>query len=345
MIFKPPIDQRFNRLIDANLDRAREGLRVIEDWCRFGLDRKDLVVKLKNWRHQLGSHHHEIYKQARSTSTDQGALLDHPDQKHRQTPNDVISANCSRVQEALRVLEEFCRLSDPELAKNAANIRYEIYELEITLLKSTKKNQRLQKLRNSNLCLITTPKEGLIKTISSVLSEGIKMVQYRCKDLTDHAKINEARELAAICKTHDTLFIINDRVDIALAVNADGVHLGQDDMPIEIARNLLGEEHIIGKSTHSLEDLTKAQQEECDYIGIGPVFASKTKSGITPIGLDYLSEISKASKLPCFAIGGINISNTSELISKGIKRIAVVDAIMNTQDPSSATRKILRQLT
>ena len=344
MILKPPNDQRVTRLIDANLDRAREGLRVVEDWCRFGLNRKDLILKLKDWRHQLGSHHHEIYKQGRSISTDAGALLDHPSQDYRKTPNDVISANCSRIQEALRVLEEFSRTSDTELAKNAAKIRYEIYELEIILLKATAKNKRIQLLNNCNLCLITTPKSDLLQTISTALSAGITMIQYRCKDINDRERIEQAKELAAICKKNGALFIINDRVDLALAVQADGVHLGQSDMPIEIARNLLGEEHIIGKSTHSLAEIKEAQQEKCDYVGIGPIFQSKTKLNTPPLGVGQLPEISQEASLPCFAIGGINVSNTPEVISRGVKRIAVADAIMNTKDPAVATRKLLNQL-
>ena len=344
MILKPPNDQRVTRLIDANLDRAREGLRVVEDWCRFGLNRKDLIFKLKDWRHQLGSHHHEIYKQARSISTDEGALLDHPSQDDRKTPNDVISANCSRIQEALRVLEEFSRTSDTELAKNAAKIRYEIYELEIILLKATAKNKRIQQLKNCNLCLITSTKSEFLSPISAALSEGIKMIQYRCKDINDREKIKQAKELATICKKNGALFIVNDRVDLALAVKADGVHLGQNDMPIEIARNLLGEEYLIGKSTHSLAQVKEAQKQRCDYLGIGPIFQSKTKSNMIPLGVDCLSEISKEISLPCFAIGGINDFNTSEVISRGVKRIAVVDAIMNTKNPALATRKLLSQL-
>ena len=344
MIFKPPIEKNFSRLIDANLDRAREGLRVIEDWCRFSLNRGDLVLKIKDWRHQLSSHHHEFYKQARSTSTDQGALLDHPEQRHRTTSDEIIAANCSRVQEALRVLEEFARTSDPDLATTAAKIRYKIYGLEITLLKSNIRINRIRRLQESNLYLITNSQQDLLQTISSSLSAGIRMIQYRCKSLNDQEKVNEAQALSNLCKEQNVLLIINDRIDIALAVDADGVHLGQGDIPTTIARKLLGENRIIGRSTHSLEDLNKAHQENCDYIGVGPAFPSRNKKQTKPIGISYLAEIYRKSHLPCFAIGGINTSNISELTQKGVKRIAVIDAIMNSDNPSVATHHLLKKL-
>ena len=346
MNFKPPTDKRIARLIDANLDRAREGLRVIEDWCRFGLSRRDLVIKIKNWRHQLSIHHNEIYKQARSSSNDQGALLNHPAQKNRKSSKEIIFANCSRIQEALRVLEEFSRNSNPDLAKCASIIRYEIYEFELTILKANKKEKRKEILNSCKLCLITCPQKELIKTVSKALSEGVKMVQYRCKDstITDQMKFIQAKEIASICKQNNALFIINDRIDFVLATDADGLHIGQKDLPPEIARNLLGEEKLIGLSTRNLDQIKKAEEAGCDYIGIGPIFATKNKYNINPLGIDYLIEIFKKTKLPCFAIGGINISNINDIKSKGINRVAVIDAIMKNSDPSKATIQLLEKL-
>ena len=124
------------RLLDANLDRAREGLRVVEDWCRFGLDRPDLVARLKDLRQRLGLLHADRYKQARHTASDGGAGLGHPAQAQRQQPSQVVAANCGRVQEALRVLEEFGRGVDDPLAAEAATIRYALYDLEVELLRA-----------------------------------------------------------------------------------------------------------------------------------------------------------------------------------------------------------------
>ncbi len=230
------------QLIDANLDRAREGLRVIEDWCRFGLNQKELVVTLKDWRQQLGNHHHAIYKNARATSRDQGIGLSHPAQENRTSTEQIIAANCSRVQEALRVLEEFTRNTDPALASNASKIRYGLYELEITILKSTISTKLRQKLQSCKLCLITSPKEDLSSTVSKALESGVSMVQFRCKNGSDLERLTQAKTLASLCKTYDALFIVNDRLDLALATDADGVHLGQDHIPTNIARDLLWNE-------------------------------------------------------------------------------------------------------
>ena len=142
------IDSRVARLIDANLDRAREGLRVVEDWCRFGLERDDLVVRLKDWRQRLGRLHRNIYKQARSTATDPGAGLSHPAQLERHNPQAVVAANCGRVQEALRVLEEYGRSLDPSLASESAAIRYGLYDLEVTCLNASALNARRRTLHN-----------------------------------------------------------------------------------------------------------------------------------------------------------------------------------------------------
>ena len=131
-------DPQVDRLIDANLDRAREGLRVVEDWCRFGLERDDLVITLKDWRQRLGRLHRDQYKQARSTATDGGAGLEHPAQLDRHSPRQVVAANCARVQEALRVLEEFTRGGDPLLASESAAIRYGLYDLEVSCLNATR---------------------------------------------------------------------------------------------------------------------------------------------------------------------------------------------------------------
>ena len=211
------------RLIDANLDRAREGLRVVEDWCRFGLEREDLVVTLKDWRQRLGQRHHDLYKQSRSTATDSGAGLGHPAQLDRHSPRQVVAANCARVQEALRVLEEFGRSVDPGLAGEAATVRYGLYDLEVSCLDATQGGQRRSRLQDCHLCLITSPCEDLLDRVAIALSHGVAMVQFRQKDGGDHERLTLATALRQLCNQHGALFIVNDRIDLALAVDADGV--------------------------------------------------------------------------------------------------------------------------
>ena len=341
MSIKSISDQRVAQLIDANLDRAREGIRVVEEWCRFSIQEENLVRTLKDFRHQLAKHHHLSYKNARCTSTDTGIGLTHPYQKNRESPEDLIQANCSRVQEALRVLEEFAKGSDPDLSKEAASIRYQFYEIELDILKKYLTNERKDKLNNCNLCLITNSCEDLTEKVTESLKAGIKMIQYRDKYNNDNFKYFEAKKIAALCKDFGALFIVNDRIDLALSLDADGIHLGQNDLPIKIARELVGSEKIIGVSTHSIEEIKKAETEGPDYLGIGPIYPTKSKPNKKPLGVKILKEASLHSKTPLFAIGSINEKNINDVISNGVKRCAVIGAIMNSHDAFSSSQKLL----
>ena len=345
MTVTPPSDNRIAQLIDANLDRAREGLRVMEDWCRFGLKRSDFSIQIKDWRQQLGVHHHNIYRKARLTSNDPAMGVSHPLQKVRSTPCAVFIANSSRVQEALRVIEEFTRITDPKLCEIASKIRYETYAIEIKVLNMTEGINRRQTLKDCSLYLITKNSRALEDIVLQALKAGVKIVQYREKLLHDKAKISQAKHLASLCKKYNSLFIVNDRIDIALAVDADGIHLGQEDIPPKIARELLGAEKIIGRSTHCLEDIKNAELEGCDYIGIGPIFPSKTKKKLNPIGINYLKKGLNETLLPAFAIGGINSSNLNELNNINNLRIAISDAIINSTNPHKTTEELLQFLT
>ena len=154
-------DLRVYQIIDANLDRAREGLRVLEDWARFGLGENGFVAKIKNYRQILGKNHLGIYKQSRNQIEDQCKGLTHQEQSKRKTPEQIISSNAGRVQEALRVIEEFSRLHNQELSKIASEIRYEIYTLEIDLLNLSNSKKLEEVLKENDLYIITDPKENL----------------------------------------------------------------------------------------------------------------------------------------------------------------------------------------
>jgi thiamine-phosphate pyrophosphorylase len=346
--------QAVRRLLDANLDRAREGLRVIEDWCRFGLDRTDLVARTKDLRQRLGLLHRDVYKQARHTATDGAAGMEHPAQQQRPEAGQVVAANCGRVQEALRVLEEFGRGLDPELAAAAAAMRYTLYDLEVDLLRAAGSGEgRRQLLQQCRLYLVTSPIPGLETVVEAALEAGVRLVQYRAKEgstgpdgqpITDAVRLQQARALRQLCARHGALFVVNDRLDIALAVDADGVHLGQGDLPPAIARQLLGPDRLIGRSTHALGQLQQAVADGCDYVGVGPVNATPTKPGREPVGLDYVRQAVAESPIPFFAIGGIEASNLAELQATGAHRVAVVRAITEAADPGDATRTLLELL-
>ncbi|NCV92745.1 MAG: thiamine phosphate synthase, partial [Synechococcaceae bacterium WB7_3xG_012] len=277
------------RLLDANLDRAREGLRVIEDWCRFGLDRADLVARSKDMRQRLGRLHDERYKRARDAAGDVATGMAHPAQREREQPQAVVAANCGRVQEALRVLEEFGRGVDDRLAEEAAAVRYALYDLEVDVMRASAGGQeRRERLRAARLYLVTSPSPRLEAVVEAALEGGVRLVQYRAKDgslgpdgqpITDAVRLQQAQALRQLCSRHGALFLVNDRIDIALAVDADGVHLGQGDLPPALARQLLGPEKLIGRSTHALAQLQQAMRDGCDYVGVGPVNATPTKPG------------------------------------------------------------------
>ena len=342
------------RLLDANLDRAREGLRVIEDWCRFGLDRADLVARSKDMRQRLGRLHDERYKQARDAAGDVATGMAHPAQREREQPQAVVAANCGRVQEALRVLEEFGRGLDDRLAEEAAAVRYALYDLEVDVIRaSASGQQRREQLRAARLYLVTSPSPRLEAVVEAALEGGVRLVQYRAKDgslapdgqpITDAVRLQQAQALRQLCSRYGPLFLVNDRIDIALAVDADGVHLGQGDLPPALARQLLGPEKLIGRSTHALAQLQQAMRDGCDYVGVGPVNATPTKPGREPVGLDYVRQAAAESAIPSFAIGGIESANLQAVLDTGATQVAVVRAITEAADPAQAARDLLEML-
>lgn len=337
------------RLLDANLDRAREGLRVLEDWCRFVLHRPDLVVRLKDLRQRLGQGHRLAYKLARHAATDEGAGLAHPAQLERSDPLAVVAANAARVQEALRVLEEFGRALDPSLAREAAWIRYRLYDLEVECLRAGAPAgcSRRERLARCQLYLITSPVPDLEAVVEAALTAGVRLVQYRPKETpaTDLERLEQARALRRLCDRHGALFLLNDRVDLALAVEADGVHLGQSDLPVAAARRLLGPERLIGRSTHALEQLRQAVLEGCDYAGVGPVHDTPSKPGRSPVGLAYVAAAAAADcPIPWFAIGGLDADNLAAVQEAGARRVALIRAITAAEDPGAATRALFQQL-
>ena len=346
------------RLLDANLDRAREGLRVIEDWCRFGLARPDLVSRTKDFRQRLGRCHQAYYKLARHTATDPAAGMAHGAQAERQGAAAVVAANCGRVQEALRVLEEFGRALPGPLAGEAAAIRYGLYDLEVDVLRAAAgPGWRRELLQQCQLYLVTSPVANLEAVVAAALGAGVRLVQYRAKAdapagdapaggpaITDQQRLADARALRELCARHGALFLVNDRLDLALAVDADGVHLGQDDLPPAIARSLLGPDRLIGRSTNRIEQLHQAVADGCDYVGVGPVNATPTKPGRDPVGLEYVRQAAAASPIPFFAIGGIDATTLDGALAAGASRVAVVRAITHAADPGAASAALLARL-
>ncbi|WP_413174363.1 thiamine phosphate synthase [Anabaena azotica] len=328
------------RILDANLDRAREGLRIIEEWCRFGLNDASLAEACKHLRQEVGRWHTAQMRAARDTPGDPGTDLTHPQEEQRADITSLLQANFCRVQEALRVLEEYGKLYDPNMGSAFKQMRYQVYTLESTLMGY----QRHQLLGRSRLYLVTSPVDHLLETVEAALKGGLTLLQYREKTSDDLIRLERARKLQQLCQDYGALFIINDRVDLALAVGADGVHLGQQDMPIAVARQLLGSQRLIGRSTTNPQEMQGAIAEGADYIGVGPVYETPTKAGKAAAGLEYVKYAAKNCPIPWFAIGGIDASNINDVIDAGSQRVAVVRSLMQAEQPTLVTQYFISQL-
>ncbi len=334
------MQQAVYRILDANLDRAREGLRIIEEWCRFGLNNPDLTDECKKIRQELAQLHGAEIRQARNTPEDVGTDLTHPQEESRSSIEVLLQANLCRVQEALRVLEEYGKLYQTQMGGICKQMRYRVYALESYLLNQ----DRLKLLEKSPLYLVTSPTDDLLDAVESALQGGLTLVQYREKEADDNIRLAQATQLCQLCHQYGALFIVNDRVDLALAVDADGVHLGQQDIPIALAKEVLGFQKIVGRSTTNPDEMAAAIAEGADYIGVGPVYATPTKPDKKPAGLEYLKYAATNCPIPWYAIGGIDVSNLHEVLSAGTTRVAVVRAIMQADNPRSVVRHFIAQL-
>lgn len=223
-------------------------------------------------------------------------------------------------------------------------MRYRVYTLESNLLANFTAQERVQRLANISLYLVTSPTEELLTIVEAALKGGLKLVQYRDKQTDDYLRLQNAQQLCQLCRRYNALLLINDRVDLALAVDADGVHLGQTDLPIQVARELLGPEGIIGRSTTNPAEMQRAIAEGADYIGVGPVYETPTKVGKAAAGLDYVRYAAAHSSVPWFAIGGIDLDNLTAVMAAGGQRVAVVRGIMQASQPTAATQGFLAEL-
>jgi len=209
-------------------------------------------------------------------------------------------------------------------------------------------NLKKKLLRESRLYVIVDKKVSGAKPIFNIVSKikdsGADIIQLRDKESKKEFILKEAYKLRKLLTNTQTLFIINDYVDIAKIVDSDGIHLGQNDLPLDTARKLLGKDKIIGVSCHNLNQAIEAQKSQADYISIGPIFSTPTKPGYKAVGLDLISKVKKAIHIPFFVIGGINENNIHDILSLGIKRAAVCRAICQAKNMSFVTKKFYKML-
>jgi thiamine-phosphate pyrophosphorylase len=204
-------------------------------------------------------------------------------------------------------------------------------------------SDRQQKLAQARLYLVCDVQDDGF--LHAALDGGVDLVQLRCKDADDGEILRAAVRFKTICAEHDALFVVNDRPDLALKADADGVHVGQDDMPVAQARELLGAQRIVGLSTHTPEQVDAARRHPVDYIAVGPVHETPTKPGRPAVGLELVSYAAARVTVPFFAIGGINPDNVDAVAAAGGDRIVVVRALTQAEDPRAVARRLRSAIT
>ena len=182
----------------------------------------------------------------------------------------------------------------------------------------------------------------LLPVVEEALQGGVTLVQYRNKNAEGGKLYREALALKELCDKYNVPLIIDDRLDIAIAVGAAGVHIGQEDIPCNIARQVLGDDYIIGVSAHNPEEARKAIVDGADYLGCGAVYATTTKAKVTALGLDGLAEIRKAVDIPMVGIGGVDLTNVKDVLATGVEGAAIVRAILGAEDVTATTQEFVK---
>jgi len=352
------------RMIDANLNRSSEGLRVLEDTARFLLNDTELSQRLRTMRHDL----------ARETKSLRIRFLSYRDAEHdvghpypflpgerefnRRTPSlqsslDLVTANAKRVEESLRVVEELAKLSEVSSMLNSASFeqaRFTVYTLEQDLISRISRRDKTERMLGLYIILDRQFLAGRdeLDIARQIIEGGAKVIQLRDKSQFYGDRRRElllvAQKLKELCSQAGVLFIINDYLDLAMAVDADGLHIGQEDLPLSIVRRELPIDKIVGCSITTLSQATQAQNEGVDYIAVGSIFPTTTKKETTTVGVDIIREIKQVVSIPLVAIGGINQSNVSEVVAAGADAVAVISAVLSEKDIRAAVQNLVAKI-
>lgn len=336
------------RVLDAAANRAREALRVVEDYLRFVLEDRFLTERCKTLRHDLAAALQGIPAgqrlAARQTQADVGTQLTAAAEALRADTAAVLAANFARLQESLRSLEEFGKLADPAAAARVKQLRYVSYTLHRAVETTRRSVARLSASRLYILMDGLADASRFQELARTLVEAGADVVQLRDKRLPDRDLLSRARLLRKVTADTATIFVMNDRPDLAALSDADGVHVGQDELSIKDARQIVGPDMLVGVSTHSIEQVRKAVLNGADYIGVGPTFPSGTKQFERFPGVALLAAVAGEIRLPAFAIGGITCENVDEVTAAGFTRIAVSGTVVGAADPAAAVRELLARL-
>lgn len=339
------------RIIDANFNRAREATRIIEEFCRFALNNSRLVERAKQLRHELSATVHKLDAgrliSSRDTLGDVGMGKRLDMQLSRGNLQDCLTAACKRLTEALRTLSEMIQTMNRPVADTVEKLRYKAYTLEKDIVLFSEPVERFKGVRLYVIISSSLPAD-VVSLAYKCAAGGADCIQLRAKNIEDDKFFALAAEFVRICEAADVLSIINDRVDVAVGAGADGIHLGQNDLPVEHARKLQLAPLIIGKSTHSVGQLRAACQERPTYVSLGPVFATVTKPNAEAVGLDYVRQATKEladTGIHSVAIGGVTLSNVEDVLKAGARAIAVCSAATEVDDPTAACRALKEKIT
>jgi thiamine-phosphate pyrophosphorylase len=336
------------RIIDANLNRIGEGLRVLEEYARLSLNDVDLTRRLKNMRHKIVRLDVSLQSQlinARDAAGDVGAGMKAAGEEPRQDAAATIVANARRVQESLRVMEELAK--EPALPLKSRDFerdRFDLYIIEKELLAKMLRQDRVKRLTGLYIIVDVASLKGRspLNAAEEAIKGGAKIIQLRDKEGSRRSFFQIALELQKLCRQHGVLFIVNDSLEIALAVDADGLNIGREDLPVTEARRFLPINKLVGASASSVAEARLAQAAGADYLGVGSIYPTGTKADIAVVGLKLIREIKRNVKLPVVAIGGIDKNNISAVMKAGADAAAVISAVMGAADVEKATRQLLK---
>lgn len=349
---------RVLRILDANLNRAGEAIRVVEEAARFLIDDPALSRRAKEMRHALSSAARACLPStsrlaARDSARDVGRTLRVEAQRGARGAEDVVEANVKRLQESLRCIEEYGG-GHPALRRCAARLRYEAYELERAVLGALGPRRAL---REAKLYVILTAEvagTSLAEAARRALAGGAQILQVREKTMGDRRLVSQVKAVVALARPRGVPVLVDDRVDVALAAGADGVHVGDDDLSIADARRLLGPSAIVGATAHSAAEARLAERAGADYVSAGPVFSAATKwrhlpsdaaPRLDPRGVSIVRAIARAVRCPVYAIGGISVETLPRVIAAGARRVAVCAGVLAAADPTRAARRMRTLLT
>ncbi len=334
---------KIKRIIDVNLNRASEGLRVLEDIARFICNAPALTEKIKRERHSL----RELFSGVVSGSTRERDVKGDVGRKRiamEEARADILSvatANAKRIEEALRSLEEFSKLEYRSRARRIKKMRFSVYACEQELLELLSRGKGLGG-KGVYVVLPDAKERKIMRLVRKLAEAPVVAYQLRCKHLPDDRLLALAKRIRRIANKRAIQFIVNDRVDIALAAEADGIHIGQGDMPIRVVRRITDFDFTVGVSTHSVSEALSAQAEGADYIAFGSIFPTTSKEHALIQGVRKLKQVVRRVGIPVVAIGGISAHNAEKVASAGAAYAAVLSCISDAPDPLRAARKLDR---